>query len=374
MGLKKRLIEKDDYYEYSSSYIKKYIIIVSVVLIFAVIIFLFTYLPYNTVAKKSFMRNNTPEVNGDNIMNDSGIYYTGNFTNVPNSIPIKEDMKETLYLYLFHDNHIALWKLYKYGLKRYFSYNAFNLIDGDGQNFSIKEESKNFLDYYDNFVRAQFRRTNSQLNLEIPNFYNTSINFETIITNILDCKLNFRFTNFNASMINWGRNRGLYIANYYFGYPRGYLIVPGSENMINFTSSILAVNTIGKIPSRYNHNLIVGLVYIPYSVKPVPVFIYDSRPQSQNSKIVKFLYHNRWFVYDDFISHEYNDSIDFYSKESGFSFVYTVKSEEVKDSFGSFRKMNNAISEGFLTGYFTVNGEQFNISGNAVKEFVHNVF
>lgn len=374
MGFKKRLIEKDDYYEYSSSYVKKYILIALGVLIFAIIVFLVTYIPYNLVAKKSFMRNNTPEVYGENIMNEKGIYYTGNFTNIPNSIPIKEDMKETLYLYLFHDNHAVLWKLYKYGLKRYFSYNAFNLLDGDSQNFSLKEESKIFLDYYDNFTRAQFRRTNSRLDLEIPNFYNTSINFETMITNILDCKLNFRFTNFNAAMINWGKNRGLYMANYYFGYPKGYLIVPGSENMINFTSSILAINTVGRIPSRYNHNLIAGLAYIPYSVKPVPIFIYDSKPQSQNSKIIKFLYNNKWFVYDDFISHEYNDSIDFYSKESGFSFVYTVKSEEVKDSFGYVRKINNAVSKGFITGYFTVNGEQFNISGNAIKEFVHSVF
>lgn len=374
MGFKKRLIENDDYYEYSSNYIKKYIIIGSIVFIFAVIIFISIYIPYNIVPKKSFMRNNTPEISGDNIVNGRGIYYTGNFTNIPSSIPIKENMKETLYLYLFHDNHVILWKLYKYGLKRYFSYDAFNLIDGDSQKFSLKEESKNFLDYYDNFVRAQFKRTNSKLDLEIPNFYNTSINFETVITNILDCKLNFRFTNFNAAMINWGRNRGLYMANYYFGYPRGYLTVPGSENIINFTSSILAVNMIGKIPSRYNHNLIVGLVYIPYSIKPIPVFIYDSKPQSQNSKIVKFLYNNKWLVYDDFILHEYNDSIDFYSKESGFSFVYTAKSEEAKDSFGTFKKINNIISEGLLTGYFTINGEQFNISGNAIKEFVHNVF
>ena len=372
--LKKKLIEKDDYYEYSSSYIKKYLIVGFIILIFAVIIFLSIYLPYNIVPSKSFMKNNTPTVSGDNIINERGIYYTGVFTNIPKSIPINDSMKETLYLYLFHDNHIILWKLYKYGLKRYFSYNAFNLIDGDNQNFYLKEENKNFLDYYDNFVRAQFNRTNSQLNLEIPSLYNASINFETAITNFVESKLNFRFTNFSAAMINWKNNRGLYMANYYFGYPRGYLTVPGSENIINFTSSILAVNTIGRIPSRYNHNMIVGLVYIPYSIKPVPVFIYDSKPESQNSKIVKFLYNNRWFVYDDFISHEYNDNVDFYSKESGFSFVYSIKSEEHADSFGSLAKMNSRISSGVLTGYFTINGEQFNISGNAIKEFVHNVF
>ena len=123
--------------------------------------------------------------------------------------------------------------------------------------------------------------------------YEAEVNFENSITNISDSKLNFRFTNFNASMINWGKNRGLYLANYYFGYPRGYLIVPGSDNIINSTSSILAINTVGKIPSRYEHNIIVGLVYIPYAVKPIPVFIYDSKPQSQNSKIIKFLYNNK---------------------------------------------------------------------------------
>ena len=136
----------------------------------------------------------------------------------------------------------------------------------------------------------------------------------------------------------------------------------------------MAINTIGRIPKRYNHNLIVGLVYIPYSIKPIPVFIYDSKPESQNSKIIKFLYNNRWFVFYDFILHEYNDRIDFYSKESGFSFVYSTKSEEKSDYFGGFAKMNNRISCGLITGYFTVNGEQININGNAIKEFVHSVF
>ena len=338
MSIKKRLIENSDYYEYSSDYVKKYILIAFIILIVAIIIFLSIYLPYNLVPKKSFMKSNTPTIIGDNIMNSKGIYYTGTFTNIPKSIPIKEDMKENLYLYLFHDNHAVLWKLYKYGEKRYFSYNAFNIFDGDKQNFSIKEENKDFLDYYDNFTRAQFRKTASKLDLEIPNFYNTLINFENSITNISDSKLNFRFTNFNASMINWGKNRGLYLANYYFGFPRGYLIVPGSDNIINSTSSILAINTVGKIPSRYEHNIIVGLVYIPYAVKPIPVFIYDAKPQSQNSKIIKFLYNNKWFVYNDFIYHESNESVDFYSKESGFSFVYTIKSKDFEDSFGTFNK------------------------------------
>lgn len=374
MSIKKRLIENSDYYEYSSDYVKKYILIAFIILIVAIIIFLSIYLPYNLVPKKSFMKSNTPTIIGDNIMNSKGIYYTGTFTNIPKSIPIKEDMKENLYLYLFHDNHAVLWKLYKYGEKRYFSYNAFNIFDGDKQNFSVKEENKDFLDYYDNFTRAQFRKTASKLNLEIPNFYNTLINFENSITNISDSKLNFRFTNFNASMINWGKNRGLYLANYYFGYPRGYLIVPGSDNIINSTSSILAINTVGKIPSRYEHNIIVGLVYIPYAVKPIPVFIYDAKPQSQNSKIIKFLYNNKWFVYNDFIYHESNESVDFYSKESGFSFVYTIKSKDFEDSFGTFNKMHNQISYGILTGYFTIDSEQFSISGNAIKEFIHYVF
>ena len=335
MSIKKRLIENSDYYEYSSDYVKKYILIAFIILIVAIIIFLSIYLPYNLVPKKSFMKSNTPTIIGDNIMNSKGIYYTGTFTNIPKSIPIKEDMKENLYLYLFHDNHAVLWKLYKYGEKRYFSYNAFNIFDGDKQNFSIKEENKDFLDYYDNFTRAQFRKT--------------------------------------ASMINWGKNRGLYLANY-FGYPKGYLIVPGSDNIINSTSSILAINTVGKIPSRYEHNIIVGLVYIPYAVKPIPVFIYDAKPQSQNSKIIKFLYNNKWFVYNDFIYHESNESVDFYSKESGFSFVYTIKSKDFEDSFGTFNKMHNRISYGILTGYFTIDSEQFSISGNAIKEFIHYVF
>ena len=183
MSIKKRLIENSDYYEYSSDYVKKYILIAFIILIVAIIIFLSIYLPYNLVPKKSFMKSNTPTIIGDNIMNSKGIYYTGTFTNIPKSIPIKEDMKENLYLYLFHDNHAVLWKLYKYGEKRYFSYNAFNIFDGDKQNFSIKEENKDFLDYYDNFTRAQFRKTASKLDLEIPNFYNTLINFENSITN-----------------------------------------------------------------------------------------------------------------------------------------------------------------------------------------------
>ena len=107
MSIKKRLIENSDYYEYSSDYVKKYILIAFIILIVAIIIFLSIYLPYNLVPKKSFMKSNTPTIIGDNIMNSKGIYYTGTFTNIPKSIPIKEDMKENLYLYLFHDNHSA---------------------------------------------------------------------------------------------------------------------------------------------------------------------------------------------------------------------------------------------------------------------------
>ena len=94
MSIKKRLIENSDYYEYSSDYVKKYILIAFIILIVAIIIFLSIYLPYNLVPKKSFMKSNTPTIIGDNIMNSKGIYYTGTFTNIPKSIPIKEDMKE----------------------------------------------------------------------------------------------------------------------------------------------------------------------------------------------------------------------------------------------------------------------------------------
>lgn len=374
MRIKKRLVEKDNYYEYSSDYVKKYIIVAIFIILLIIAVFLSIYLPYNIVPNKSFMKNDTPEATDDNIMDERGIYYTGDFTNIPKSIPISENMKENLYLYLFHDNHIIFWKFYKYGEKRYFSYNAFNIQDKDAKNFAIKEESKDFLDYYDNFTRAQFRKTISKLELEIPSFYNSSISFQNSIDDLIEAQLSFRFTNFNASMINWGKNRGLYAANYYNGFPRGYMIVPGSDNIINSASSVLAINTAGRIPSRYEHNIITALIYIPYTIKPIPVFIYESKPQSQNSKVIKFLYNNKWYVYNDFISHESKESVDFYSKEDGFSFVYTVKSEYIEDSFGSFRKVRNKISFGSLTGYFTIGSEQFNINGNGVSEFAHSVF
>lgn len=374
MRIKKRLVKKDNYYEYSSDYVKKYIIIAIFIILLIIAVFLSIYLPYNIVPNKSFMKNDTPEATDDNIMDERGIYYTGDFTNIPKSIPISENMKENLYLYLFHDNHIIFWKFYKYGEKRYFSYNAFNILDKDAKNFAIKEESKDFLDYYDNFTRAQFRKAISKLELEIPSFYNSSISFQNSIDDLIEAQLSFRFTNFNASMINWGKNRGLYAANYYNGFPRGYMIVPGSDNIINSASSVLAINTAGRIPSRYEHNILTALIYIPYTIKPIPIFIYESKPQSQNSKIIKFLYNNKWYVYNDFISHESKESVDFYSKEDGFSFVYTVKSEYIEDSFGSFRKVYNKISFGSLTGYFTIGSEQFNINGNGVSEFAHSVF
>lgn len=375
MRIKKRLIEKDDYYEYSASYIKKYILIVSVILFIATSIFLFIYINYKVIPNKSYSRNDLPTLdsNATSIMNAKGVYYTGNFSDIPKSIEINNNMVENLYLYLFHDNHIIFWKLYKRGLKRYFSYNAFNILDGDSQNFIIKEDEKDFLDFYDNFIRSQFKKNVGELNLEIPNFYDTKISLKTSITNLIDAEFSFKFTNFNASMVNWARNRALY-TSFYYGIPSGYLVVPGSENVISDTSSILAINTAGKIPSRYTHNIIAALVYTSYTTKPIAVFIYDSKPESQNSKMIKFLYEGKWYIYKNFESHEYKDVIDYYSKEDGFSFVFNVTSRYLYDSFGSFNKMDVEIVNGVLDGYFTINDEQFKITGNAVKEFVHSVF
>ena len=117
MRIKKRLIEKDDYYEYSASYIKKYILIVSIILLIATSIFLFIYINYKVIPNKSYSRNDLPTLDSTitSITNAKGIYYTGNFSEVPKSIQINDNMIENLYLYLFHDNHIIFWKLYKKG-------------------------------------------------------------------------------------------------------------------------------------------------------------------------------------------------------------------------------------------------------------------
>ena len=375
MHIKKRLIAKDDYYEYSSSYIRKYIVIIAIALFCLLFTIIFIQVNYRSVPEKSYMRNDTPvlDVNNPIITNNNGIYYTGDFESIPKSIQINEDMVENLYLYLFHDNHIIFWKLYKYNLKRYFSYYAFNILDGDSQSFVIKEDEKDYLDFYDNFIRAQFRKSIGELSLEIPNFYNTKLNLKTSINNIIDTEFSFKFTNFSASMVNWAGNRALYVS-FYYGLPSGYLIVPGSENAITDTSSVLAINTVGRNPSRYTHNVIAALAYTSYNTDPIPIFIYDSKPQSQNSRMVKFLFKNKWHIYKNFYSHEYKDVIDYYSKEEGFSFVFTVTSNYLYDDLGGFKKIDFETTKGVIDGYFTVENEQFKINGNAIKEFVHSVF
>ena len=136
----------------------------------------------------------------------------------------------------------------------------------------------------------------------------------------------------------------------------------------------MAINTVGRNPSRYTHNIIAALVYTSYNTEPIPVFIYDAKPESQNSRMVKFLFKNKWYVYKNVDSHEYKDVIDFYSKEQGFSFVFTVTSDYSYDDFGSFTKLDLETTKGVLDGYFTVGDEQFKINGNAVREFVHSVF
>ncbi|WP_085168939.1 hypothetical protein [Brachyspira hyodysenteriae] len=375
MRIKKRLIANDNYYEYSSSYIRKYIVFIAAALFILLFVLIFIHVNYRVVPSKSYMRNDTPVLDGNvlTITNNNGVYYTGDFTNIPKSIHINDNMVENLYLYLFHDNHIIFWKLYKYGLKRYFSYYAFNILDGDSQSFIIKENEKDFLDFYDNFVRAQFRKNVGELDIEIPNFYNTKINIKSSISNLINAKFSFKFTNFSSSMVNWKYNKALYTA-FYYGLPSGYLIVPGSENAITDTSSVIAINTVGENPSRYTHNIISALVYTSYTTEPIPVFIYDSKPESQNSRMIKFLFNNKWYVYKNFESHEYKDVIDYYSKEEGFSFVFTVTGNYLYESFGSFSRIDMETTKGILDGYFTINNEQFNINGNAVKEFVHSVF
>lgn len=378
MYIRKRLVaKKDDYYEYSSSYIRKYIVLISAALIILLFTLIFIHVNYRVIPNKSYMRNDTPVLDTNSsivtITNNNGVYYTGDFSSIPQSIQINDKMVENLYLYLFHDNHIIFWKLYKYGLKRYFSYYAFNILDGDSQKFIIKENEKDFLDFYDNFIRSQFRKSVGQLDLEIPNFYNTKINVKTSINDLIETEFSFKFTNYSASMVNWAANRALYVS-FYYGLPTGYLVVPGSENSITDTSSVLAINTVGRNPSRYTHNIIAALVYTSYNTEPIPVFIYDAKPESQNSRMVKFLFKNKWYVYKNVDSHEYKDVIDFYSKEQGFSFVFTVTSDYSYDDFGSFTKLDLETTKGVLDGYFTVGDEQFKINGNAVREFVHSVF
>ena len=117
MRIKKRLIANDNYYEYSSSYIRKYIVLIAAALFILLFILIFTHINYRVIPSKAYMRNDTPvlDANAVSITNNNGIYYTGDFTTIPKSIHINDDMVENLYLYLFHDNHIIFWKLYKKG-------------------------------------------------------------------------------------------------------------------------------------------------------------------------------------------------------------------------------------------------------------------
>ena len=375
MRIKKHLTKNDNYYEYSSNYIRKYIIIILVILFISFFVLCFIFFNYRIIPEKSNMKNNTPILNlgSVTITNERGIFYTGDFIDIPKSIDINDKMTENLNIYLLHDNNVIFWKFYKYGFKRYFLYNAFNIIDGHSQNIIFKEEEKNFLDFYDNFIRIQFKKSIGQLNLEIPNFYNQRIYLKSEITNLINTEFSFKFTNFNASMVNWSKNRASYIA-FYYGLPSGHLVLPGSEVVINNNSSVIAVNTVGRIPSRYSHNLIVALTYTSYTTEPISIFIYNSKPASQNSKMIKILFKNEWYVYKNFYLHEYKDTIDFYSKDDGFSFLFTITSECICDSFGLFSKMDLEIIQGVLNGYFTIDNNLYQINGNAIREFVHNVF
>lgn len=373
MPIRKRLIQNENYYEYSTDYFRKYAINAIWAVIAVLILAVIMYFIYFTVPSKSFVKNTHSEVLSNAIVDSNGKYFSGVFTNIPLSIPIVGDMREVLYLYLFHDNHIVFWKFYKNGKKRDFYYNAFNLLDKDLQTFNIKEVNKDFLDFYDNFIKAQFKKSAGSFYLEIPYFFNTQSRLKTSITNFIEANFSFEFKDFYASMVNWNNNRALYIASFY-GVPSGKLIVPGSETILTSDSGILAFETIGNPPSRYEQEIIVALVYTPLSTDSIPIFIYKARPASLYSKMIRFLYNGKWYTYTDFESHQYKDSIDDYSKENGFSFVYNKSSDYIKERSGIWQNYRTKTDQGIMTGYFTVDKKQFQINGTAVKEYMHGVF
>ncbi len=376
---KKITIHSNDLYIYSTDYMGKYLkYLIFIALFFFVLFFAFIY-TYLYVPKKSIANGDNPisiTSNSKNVIaDDNGIYYTGSFTDPPISIPVNinsqlNEALEILYLYVFHDNQAVLFRLYKKKQEKIFSYTSFNLIDKDIEEMEIVEKKATHLNFYDNFTKSQFSKKEGNFYLEIPSFDITSSKLTANIGNILNSSFKFSFPRFDASMVNWDKNKALYVAMA-FGKPDGHLIVPGNNIVLDKNSSVLAIHLVGETPYRYKHNIISGVVYTSYEFTPIPFFIYDSKPESDNSRILKFYYKNKWHISTNFNTHTYKNSTDYYSREEGLSFLFTKDSKYIKNKNGLFSYRNSKVDEGRITGYIKTGKTNIQISGTAIREKLH---
>ena len=377
MSKKRMVVIPNDLYIYSTNHLAKYKVLLIIMPIIAVAVAITLYYHYIYIPEESVPKNTISIENSKNIIaNDNGIYYTGNFTTPPQSIDLDigglENARETLYLYLFNDNHIFFWKFYKNDNIRDFHYVSFNLVDKDINNLAIKEANKTFLDFYDNFTKVRFNKNVGSLYLELPSFNNIDSDIEFNIEDTLVGSFDFSFEEFYASMVNWSKNKAFYIANAY-GKPSGNITIPGHAIELDDTSDILSYYLIGDPPYRYSHNLTAALIYIQYDINPVPVFIYTSKPFSKNSNIIRFFYKNQWHTYTNFDVHSYEESTDYYSREDGFSFIFAKDNHKIESKSGTITHYISKVEEGTMEGYLTLNNNKINFRGIAIKEYMRSV-
>ena len=377
MSKKRMVIIPNDLYIYSTNHLGKYkavlIITPIIVVVFAIILYYhYIYIPEESIPKDTI----AIEISKNIIANDDGIYYTGDFKTPSQSIPLGvnglENARETLYLYLFNDNHIFFWKFYKNGNIRDFQYVSFNLVDKDINNLAIKEGNKTFLDFYDNFTKVRFNKNIGSFYLELPSFNNINSDIEFNIKDTLVGSFDFSFEKFYASMANWSKNKALYIANAY-GKPSGNISIPGHSIKLDDTSDILSYYIVGDPPYRYSHNLTAALIYIQYDVNPVPVYIYSSKPFSKNSNIIRFFYKNQWHTYNNFDIHSYEKSTDYYSRKNGFSFIFTKDNHKIENKSGTVSHYISKVEEGTMEGYITLNDNKISFKGVGIKEYIRSV-
>jgi len=377
MSRKRIAIIPNDLYIYSTNNLEKYIKIIAIIFIMIITCAVALYRHYIYIPEKSYPKNTfTIESSKNIIASDEGIYYTGDFDSPPQSITLGvdglENARETLYLYLFNDNHIMLWKFYKNNNRRDFHYASFNLGDKDINNLAIKEANKTFLDFYDNFTKVRFNKNIGSFYLELPSFDNIDSHIESNIKDILVGNFNFSFEEFYASMVNWSKNKALYIASAY-GKPLGSISIPGHAINLDDTSDILSYYLIGDPPRQYSHNLTAALVYIQYDINPVPVYIYSSKPFSKNSNIIRFFYKDKWHIYKNFDIHSYEESTDYYSREGGFSFIFTKDNYKIENKSGTISHYISNVEEGTMEGYITLDDNKISFRGVALKEYMRSV-
>lgn len=382
MHIIRKMKQHDGYYEYSASYILKHLkyVIISVVLLLIAIFMI--YRLYFIVPDNAYIdKKHTPpmvESSKNVIADDNSVFYQGNFSIPPKTIPIKNNdinnISERLYIYLFQDSHIILFKFNKKNDYRYFSYNAFDLIENQISESSIEEKNYSFLDFYENYTKARFEKNKKSFYMEIPYFLNTTSKINIDFDKKIKSSFFFEFSGYNASMVNWKGNKAVYLATS-FGTPSGQLTLPGSGTFLNADNNILAISMIGKTPVRYEHLIIAGITYSPYYKTPIKIFIYDAKPKSDNSMIVKYYHNSNWHIHNSVDTHTYEDFVDYYSRENGFSFVFKKESNKIKNkSRKGLSTYSSTLEEGNISGYITVEGTKLYINGSAIRENYHSVF